>query len=259
MRAAVVPLPERAGGGLAALIPSGRSIAVGLTLLVLAAGAYAGARATSVFAVEQVRVGGATPALAGEVREVLRPALGESLLSLDEGLLTRVEALPDVVSASWDRAFPHTLVVDVERERAAAVLRRGPASWLLSERGRVLRPVARGTHPRLPRVWAPDGAPLAAGDLLEHPVVAAPMRAVRALPRDFPARVRSVALARGGVLVVLAGGLEVRLGEPRDLPLKLAVAAAVLPELQPRALGGPQYLDVSLPARPVAGNPQVGG
>ncbi|HSC93268.1 MAG TPA: cell division protein FtsQ/DivIB [Gaiellaceae bacterium] len=252
MRAAVVPFPG-GRGALDALVPSGRSLVLGLGLLVLAAAGVVAARTTSAFAVEHIRVEGATPALARQVRGVLERDRGSSLLGLDGGIVARVEALPDVVSASYDRAFPHTLVVRVVRERPAAVLRRGSGSWLLSERGRVLRPVARGAFRRLPRIWSADGAPPAAGDLLTLRGVAAPMRAVRAVPPDFPAQVRSVALERGLVLAVLAGGLELRLGEPRDLPLKLAAAAAVLPQLEPRALGGPDYVDVSLPERPVAG------
>jgi hypothetical protein len=86
------------------------------------------------------------------------------------------------------------------------------------------------------------------------------MLVVRGLPSDFPVAVRSVAVKNGVALLVLAGGLEVRLGEPRDVPLKLAVTAAILPALAPRAEGGPDYLDVSVPERSVSGtNPQVGG
>ncbi len=43
--------------------------------------------------------------------------------------------------------------------------------------------------------------------------------------------------------------MQVRLGDPVDVPLKLAVAARVLPLLQ----DGTAYLDVSVPERPVAG------
>jgi hypothetical protein len=52
---------------------------------------------------------------------------------------------------------------------------------------------------------------------------------------------------------VLRSGLELRLGSPRASRLKLAVAAEIVPLLDPGTL----YLDVSVPARPVAGtNPQ---
>jgi cell division septal protein FtsQ len=239
----VVPLRARRSGRLGSFLPSARSLSVGIALVVFAAGAYALARGTSLFALETVRITGGTPAIARQVRDVLDRDRGSSLLALDAGLLGRVEALPEVRSASYDRAFPHTLVVTVRRELPAAVLRRGGDSWLLSERGRVLRPLPRAAHPRLPRVWAVDGPLPTAGDLLVQ---------------GFPVRVRSVALERGLGLLVLDGGLELRLGEPTDLAAKLAVAAAVLPELERPADGGPDYLDVSLPERPVSGaNPQL--
>jgi len=42
--------------------------------------------------------------------------------------------------------------------------------------------------------------------------------------------------------------------------LKLAVAQNILTTLPPPRAGGPQYLDVSVPERPVAGSDsQVGG
>jgi cell division septal protein FtsQ len=255
----VVPLrARRRSGRLGSFLPSALSLSVGIALVVVAAGAYALARGTSLFALETVRITGGTPAIARQVRDVLDRDRGSSLLALDAGLLGRVEALPEVRSASYDRAFPHALVVTVRRELPAAVLRRGGDSWLLSERGRVLRPLPRAAHPRLPRVWAVDGPLPTSGDLLVQRGVAAPMRIVGAIPEGFPVRVRSVALERGLGLLVLDGGLELRLGEPTDLAAKLAVAAAVLPELERPADGGPDYLDVSLPERPVSGaNPQL--
>jgi hypothetical protein len=50
---------------------------------------------------------------------------------------------------------------------------------------------------------------------------------------------------------ILRSGLELRLGDLREVPLKLAVASEVLPGLLSR--GGYAYLDVSVPERPVAG------
>ena len=260
-RAAVVALPaRRPAGRVGALLPSARSVAVGLGLIALAAGTYALARSTSAFAVEEIRVVGTTPAVARQVRAALGRDLGTSLLALDRDLVPRLESLPDVRTAAYDRAFPHTLVVRIERELPAAVLRRGRESWLVSERGRVLRQLPRGRHPRLPRVWVAGGRPLEPGQLVRRPAVAQSMLVVRALPPDFPVAVRSVAVRNGTALLVLAGGLEVRLGAPRDVALKLAVTAAILPSLAHRAEGGPDYLDVSVPERSVSGlNPQVGG
>ena len=49
--------------------------------------------------------------------------------------------------------------------------------------------------------------------------------------------------------MTLRSHLELRLGEPLDVGLKLAIAAEVIPRLA----DGTTYLDVSVPDRPVAG------
>ena len=54
----------------------------------------------------------------------------------------------------------------------------------------------------------------------------------------------------------LRNGLELRLGDPTDVRLKLAILRAAMRHLPTGTL----YLDVSVPGRPVAGdNPQVSG
>jgi hypothetical protein len=67
------------------------------------------------------------------------------------------------------------------------------------------------------------------------------------------ARIRTVRGRGGEVTFVLASGLELRLGEDSELPLKLAAAREILPLLDPPGLGGPTYLDLSVPKWPVAG------
>jgi cell division septal protein FtsQ len=256
-RAAVVPFPgrRRASVRAGAYLPSGRSIALGLALLAGAAAAYGMARATSLFAIQTVRVEGTTPAVARLVQDELRPLRGTSLLAIDaEDLAARVEALPDVRSVAFDRAFPHALVVDVRRELPAAVLRSRSESWLLSERGRVLRRLDRGAHARLPRIWSAEQ--VEAGAFVHDRATATAARVVRELRRGFPARVRTVSAEREGIVLQLGSGLDLRLGDPDDVALKLAVAAQVIGLVPP----GTSYLDVSIPERPVAGsNPQVEG
>jgi cell division protein FtsQ len=224
----------------------------------VAAAAYSVARFTSLFAVDSVVVRGAPPGLTADVREALDPAVGRSLLELDlDALEADVVAIPAVASVRWDRAFPHGLVATVEPERPAAVLRRGSDAWLLSRRARVLRALPRSSNAGLPRIWVPRSVGVTVGGRVgERPVTAA-LRALRPLPGDFPVRVRSV--TAGDALVFdLATGMELRIGTEADVPLKLAVAAAILPSLPGPAEGGPDYLDVSVPERPVTGsNPQV--
>lgn len=229
---------------------------MGLALLALAAGAYALARGTSVFAVRRIEVEGATPQLAAQVEHALRPLLGTSLVGLDGvGLERRVEALPSVVDAGYDRAFPHTLRVVVVPERPVVVLRTGSDAWLVSARGRLVARVAAADDADLPRLWEPAALRPVPGDFLAPAAGGVAARSLAFADR-FPARIRTASFAAGTLVFRLRSGLELRLGDPADLRLKLAVARRALPVLP----AGSTYLDVSLPGRPVAGdNSQVSG
>lgn len=263
----VVPFPQRrrlARADLARIAPSGRSLAIGAALAVLGALLYVGARETSVFAVETIEVRGASPLVAAEVRRALRPLEGTSLLALGgDDVSRRLAELPDVASARYDRAFPHTLTVFVVPERPVAVLRRGAASWLVSARGRILRAVPHGGVATLPRIWLAGGDDLPAGSTLAPDSGAGAAGALAIADREgFWGRVRSVTVSGAALSFKLRSGLELRLGTAEDLPLKLAVAARIVPLAGPDA----SYLDVSVPARPVvmappaaATNPQAGG
>ena len=68
--------------------------------------------------------------------------------------------------------------------------------------------------------------------------------------KPLPLPVASAVATRGELTLVLRNGVELRLGDSRDLPVKLEVARRVLPQLA--GFGG--YLDVSVPDRPVAGD-----
>ena len=76
----------------------------------------------------------------------------------------------------------------------------------------------------------------------------------------FAARVAFVRSLDGQITLGLRGGLEIQLGAPIDLRLKIAIARSILPTLALPGRGGPDYLDITVPERPVAGrNPQPSG
>jgi cell division septal protein FtsQ len=242
----------RPGSGfeLAKFAPSGRSLLIGLLILLTALGLYAAARGTSAFAVRTVAVEGASPAVAAEVRTELSPALGESLLGLDlTELEHRAKRVPMVADASFDRAFPHTLRIAIVPEVPVAVLRQGSFSWLVADGGRVVAELDRGAHPGLPRIWLKRDVEIRLGEA----VGGMPLRAIDAVAplgsKPLPLAVASAVATRGELKLVLRNGLELRLGDSRDLPVKLEVARRVIPRLG----GAGGYLDVSVPDRPVAG------
>jgi cell division protein FtsQ len=258
----VLPLPRRRRADIARCLPSGRSVLLGLALLVIAVGAYGLARETSMFAVQTIRVEGATPSLAASVREKLGRYDGRSLVGLDAASVAqRVEGMPAVRSASVDRAFPHTLAVRVVPELPVAVVRRGPDSFLVSARGRVIAPVNRGTHRELPRIWLPATTDIQVGSVLGGQDGGLAARSLAAfVGSGFPGRVTFVRALDGQITLGLRGGLEILLGAPVDLRLKIAIAHGIVPSLAPPSAGGPNYLDLALPERPVAGrNPQPVG
>jgi cell division protein FtsQ len=260
----VVPLdaPARRRIDVLELLPSGRSLATGIAILLIGIGLYGLARETSMFAVRTIGVEGASPALAAEVREALRSYDGRSLIAVDAARIEqRVDALAAVRSSAVDRAFPHTLRIHVRPEVPVAVLRRGGEAWLVSARGRVIGPMERGTHRALPRIWLPLRTQIQVGSLLEDEPGGLAARSLAAfVGSGFPNRIAFVRAADGRLTLGMRGGLEVRLGAPVDLRLKIAIAHGILPTLALPAAGGPDYLDLAVPERPVAGrNPQPEG
>jgi cell division protein FtsQ len=232
---------------------------VGFALLALGAGAYAVARESSMFAIESVEVRGAGPATAAAVRRALAPLRGTSLLALGAAdVERRADALPSVVSVTYDRAFPHALRVTVRQERPVAVLRQGPVAYLVSARARVIQRLAPRTHLGLPRIWVPHSTDVEIGATLAGDAGAAVTPLVTLQRVRLPTPVASAQASDGQVALELRSGVVLKLGAPDDLLLKLAVARQVIPAV---ALGPGAYLDVSVPDRPVSGlsNPRVQG
>jgi hypothetical protein len=150
--------------------------------------------------------------------------------------------------------------VTVRPERGVLVLHRQPDSFLVSSTGRVLRKLP---HPRLsslPRFWVPKQTHVTVGETLTADTGAAAAAALSALRSEpLPVRVRVVVGGRQGLALKLSSGLELRLGGPGDLRLKLAIARRILGS---GAVGFATsgYLDVSVPERPVLNvDPQLAG
>ena len=230
--------------------PSGRSLLTGLLILLSCLGLYAAARATSAFAVDRIAVQGTSPDVAADVRKALAPALGESLLGIDLNELTRrAETVPMVATATFDRAFPHTLEIAVVPEVPVAVLRQGSSSWLAAAGGRVVAELDKGARPGLPRVWPKRDVDVRVGESLRGLDQLAVAAVAPLVDRPLPSAVNSVVAGRDELTLTLRSGVELRLGDATDIAVKLEVARRVLPQLG-RWRG---YLDVSVPERPVAG------
>ena len=258
----VLSLPRKRRLDVLRFTPSGRSLLSGVALVLVAVGLYGLARETSMFAVGTIRIEGAPPAVAADVRRELRRYDGQSLVTVDANVVEqRLDGLPTVRSSVIDRSFPHTLRVRVVPEIPVAVLRRGADSFLVSARGRVIAPVALGTHRPLPRIWLPVRTELDIGSLLGGEAGGLAARSLAAfVGSGFTNRITFVRALDGQITLGLLGGLEIRLGVPVDLRVKIAIAHGIVPRLALPSEGGPDYLDIGVPERPVAGrNPQPEG
>jgi cell division protein FtsQ len=257
----LVPFRSRSRASAVRLLPSGRSLLIGFALLVSCVGAYVGARESSLFAVREIDIRGADPAVAADARAALRGEVGKSLLELDSSALERrLATIPTIRSARLDRAFPHTLIVAVNSERPVAVVRRGAEGWLVSSRGRILRTVQPGTFVTLPRIWLAKGGEFVVGSTLPLDQGGRAAAALGALSGTaFARRVLLVQERADELTFVLRSGVELRLGDAGDLRLKLAIGQRILALYGTGAPRG-SYVDVSVPERPVADlNPQLEG
>jgi hypothetical protein len=116
-------------------------------------------------------------------------------------------------------------------------------------------------YPRLPRVWLGATTPVETGAILDDQSGGAAARALAVLASSpLERRVLWASVRDGALTAGLRSGLELQFGSLSDLQLKLAIAGSILPSLAPRVAGGPGYLDLAVPDRPVAGtNPQPAG
>jgi cell division protein FtsQ len=249
----VVPFPRGAAGArldLVRFVPSGRSLLATFGLLVAVGVAYWLAYSTSLFAVHEVVVRGAPPALQREVTRATQGLVGKSLVSVDprdvEGTLLE---LPAVAGASVDRAFPNTLVVKIAPERPVAVVRVGTSAWLATGAGKVIRKIPVGTERGTPRLWLRRGTAIRLGGEIPATLVPATRALAAAREAGLGGRVKGVRTSGEEMTLVLRQGTEVRLGRDADVGMKLVIARKVL-ALVARDIA---YIDVSVPQRPVAG------
>ena len=244
------------------LIPSTRSVAVGLALVAFAVGGYLVAWHTSAFAVHTIDVRGATPLVRSQVRSALADESGRSLLGVSEAsIASRLAPIPEVRSFTYDRAFPNTLVVVVKREVPVLVVRRVPGNdaVLVAASGKVIRELRHPHLSHLPRVWVKKDVPITVGAPLPRQIAGAAAALSVLQGAGLPGGVATVEVGRDELTLTLGHGLQVRLGDTGDLRLKLAIARRIL-TMTGAAAGGTGYVDVSVPERPVlSSQSQVGG
>jgi cell division septal protein FtsQ len=173
-------------------------------------------------------------------------AQGQSTLDFDPDVLRAAVADdPQIASLSARTDFPPGVTIDVVARTPAGYINDGDGAVVAGD-GTVL---STGGNP-------PDGIPTidaeatSLGARAEGPALNV-AKVLGAAPAELLPEVESSTVDKdAGPVVVLTGGLELRFGDPSRAAQKWKAATAVLasPDFE-----GAEYLDLSVPGRPVAG------
>lgn len=222
-----------------------RLILATLVVAILLAGYMLWFRDSSFVRIDEVEVVGAESNAA--VASALESAAqGQSTLHLDVGALRAAVAdEPSVAALTADTSFPHGVTITVDLRAPAGYLAEGGGTVVAGD-GTVLQT----------GVDHPDGLPLiaaqssATGDRVDGDALAG-AQVLAGLPPVLAPQVDDVKIdAELGPVVTLNGGVEIRFGDPTRSETKWKAVAAVLAE---PSFTAANYLDVSVPSRPVAG------
>jgi cell division protein FtsQ len=202
-------------------------------------------RDSSFVQVESVTVNGAEDDAAA-ASAITSAAEGQSTLDFDvEALRAAVADDPNVASLTAATDFPHGVTVEVVAREPAGYVADGKGAVIAGD-GTVLS--TGGDKPDgIPEI---DAEVSSMGTRAEGPALNV-AKVLGAAPPELLPHVESArADDEAGPVAVLTGGLELRFGDPSRAAQKWKAAAAVLasPDFE-----GAEYLDLSVPGRPVAG------
>ncbi len=197
--------------------------------------------------VERVRVTGTQQATPAQVRFAAGVSTGDAILFVDTGAVARkVERVAWVDKARVERSLGGEVDIHVTERRPAAWVRRAPDQVaVLDARGRVLTDAAE------PPADLPEIGGLRTVPAPGHVVAPAAVPGVLdKLPPELRLRTNRISVEGEEVNIGLRDGPELRLGSTRHVVAKAHAAVAVLAST---AGAPPRYIDVRVPAAPVAG------
>ncbi|GGM11606.1 cell division protein FtsQ/DivIB [Nakamurella endophytica] len=198
-------------------------LAAGLVVALLAAAGWV-LYATSVFGVRTVQVAGVDDGVAADIRQAVDDVAppGTPLLRVDlDTVRSRVEALPQVASATVTRHWPDAVVVAALARTPVAVTSANGTFWLLDSGGRPYQQVDRAPGGLVTVELATPGP--------QDPATTAALKIVGAMTSDFRKQVRTVrASSAYDVRVLLRDGRTVIWGGSADDATKMQVLGALL-------------------------------
>jgi cell division protein FtsQ len=238
---------RRGARGLRLLRPGLRALLVlGLAAAVLAGG-WLWLRDSSLVAVRDVQVTGASSTAEPRIRGALDAAARQmtTLHVREDALLRSVAGFPSVASLHVRTDFPHRLAIEVVERQPVAVIANGTQRMAATGGGLLLRDVA-----------VPDDVPVIAAErplgsqrAVEGAVLAA-LAVADAAPRALRARTSRITVGPRGLTAELVDGPPLIFGTRADAPAKWAAAARVLAD--PTSVGA-TYLDLRVRGRVAAG------
>jgi cell division protein FtsQ len=204
-------------------------------------------RDLSWFAIDSVTVKGATTN-EREIKAAVEGVAGDmTTLHIQDGeLRNAIARFPTVASVAASTSFPHGLEVTITERLPVAFVQIGGQRTAVSADGYLLAG-ASFDQKALPRI---DGATAHGPRLDENAAAQAAILGATPVPLRNRVTATSWDDTRGGVVLSLKNGPEVRFGDGSRAQDKWAAAVAVLSSNQ---RGSPSYLDVSVPDRPVSG------
>jgi cell division protein FtsQ len=237
--APVTPLPNRRGRRSASWRRRPAQAAAAVLGLGLLAWVLWG---SPLLAVHTVRVDGVSTLPAAQVRETAGIADGTPLLRVDlTSAEQRVAQLPQVDSVEVTRGWPNTVVITVVERKPVAVVG-SPGDRSLVDASGVLFDTITGDAPTgvVPLDVAhpgPDDAPTRAA-----------LGALVSLPPEVRKQVSAAAASSAeDVSLTLADGTSVRWGSSEHTKAKASALAAVLGQIEAKALEPAGTIDVSTP------------
>ena len=227
--------------------PGPRALAAVLAVLALGAGAWVWLRNSSLVGVQRVTVVGVSGRDATQIRAALvAAARNMTTLNVKMGALrTAVAPFPVVKQLHVTTAFPHRMRIDVVEQVPVALISAAGQQVAVSADGTLLHDVSiPGSLPAIPLAVSPGGTHVTGATLQV-------VRLLAAAPYQLLAKV-SQATEGGaqGLQAQMRNGPKVYFGTDRDLGAKWSAAAAVLAD---PGSAGADYIDVTVPSRPVAG------
>ncbi len=224
-----------------------RLIGAAIVLVALYAGYMLWFRDLSWFAIDDVTIKGATTN-GREIKSAVDGVAGDmtTLHIKDDELRDAVARFPTVASVKATTSFPHGLEVTITERLPVAFAQIGGRPIAVSADGYLLAG-ASFDQKQLPRI---EGAAARGARLDEDAAAQAAILGATPEPLRNRVTVTNWDDERGGVVLDLRNGPEVRFGDGSRARDKWTAAVAVLSGDE---RGSPSYLDVSVPDRPVSG------